>query len=115
MMDYCGYDIGKALKKYEFTVDQILLIMYKILSGIHFMHQAKVMHRDLKPANILIDEQFNIKICDFGMSRVDQIESGLKSFKTKLTNSLLQSNNDKEDLFESKGIVFKSRRLSKHV
>ena len=93
-MDYCGYDISKALKKCEFTVDQTLLIMYNILSAIHFMHQAKVMHRDLKPANILIDEQFNIKICDFGMSRVGQIESGVKSFKTELTNSLLQSNND---------------------
>ena len=70
-MDYCGYDIGKALKNQELSVDQTLQIMFNILSAIQYMHQAKVMHRDLKPGNILIDEYLNIKICDFGMSRVD--------------------------------------------
>ena len=33
------------------------------------MHSANVLHRDLKPANILLDEDCNIKICDFGLSR----------------------------------------------
>jgi mitogen-activated protein kinase 1/3 len=29
-----------------------------------------VVHRDLKPSNLLIDTSCNVKICDFGISRV---------------------------------------------
>ena len=33
------------------------------------MHSTNVIHRDLKPSNILITNEFNVKICDFGLSR----------------------------------------------
>jgi len=31
-----------------------------------FLHENNLVHRDLKPENILIDENNNIKLCDFG-------------------------------------------------
>lgn len=34
------------------------------------MHSAGVVHRDLKPSNILVNENCDLKICDFGLARV---------------------------------------------
>jgi len=43
--------------------------MYNILKGIKYMHEWNVIHRDIKPANILINDDWTIKICDFGLAR----------------------------------------------
>lgn len=44
------------------------LIFYKILKGVKALHDAGICHRDLKMQNILVDEEFNPKICDFGFA-----------------------------------------------
>lgn len=40
----------------------------QILAGVHHMHSKGVAHRDLKPENLLLDDDKNIKIVDFGLS-----------------------------------------------
>jgi p38 MAP kinase len=35
-----------------------------------YIQSAGVIHRDLKPSNILVDENHDLKICDFGLARV---------------------------------------------
>lgn len=62
------------LKKLFFTpcfikTEDIEKIIYKILCGLNYIHSCSVLHRDLKPSNILLQDNYAIKICDFGLAR----------------------------------------------
>jgi serine/threonine protein kinase len=37
-----------------------------------YLHSAGVIHRDLKPSNILVNENCDLKICDFGLARIQE-------------------------------------------
>lgn len=43
--------------------------MKQLISAIKYLADVGVAHRDLKPENILFDEEFNLKVSDFGLSR----------------------------------------------
>ena len=44
--------------------------LFQILEAIKHCHSAGVIHRDVKPENILLDENFNIKLTDFGCAKL---------------------------------------------
>lgn len=38
----------------------------------NYLHGRKVLHCDLKSSNVLIDRNWNVKLCDFGLSRINK-------------------------------------------
>lgn len=71
VMDYVKHTLSDALYNTEevFTREQAIIIVYNILCAVKYLHSANVIHRDLKPANILVTEDLQVKICDFGLAR----------------------------------------------
>ncbi|CAM9000736.1 unnamed protein product [Rhodiola kirilowii] len=49
-------------------LEKIMGIALEIARGMQFIHAQGVIHRDLKPENILIDQEFHMKIADFGIA-----------------------------------------------
>ncbi|KAL4560101.1 hypothetical protein LXL04_032250 [Taraxacum kok-saghyz] len=52
--------------------DELLLadLTRQIISGLYYLHRRKIVHRDIKPSNLLINSKKQVKIADFGVSRI---------------------------------------------
>ncbi len=87
VMEYVrGTDLKKYIKNnFPLPFENVVIIMRQILSGISLAHQHRIIHRDLKPQNILMDEDGNVKIADFG------IAIALSETSLTQTNTLLGS------------------------
>ena len=53
----------------EFTEDHVITLVYNILCAVNILHKSNIMHRDIKPSNILVNQDCQVKLCDFGLSR----------------------------------------------
>jgi len=45
-----------------------LRFFYQTALAVEYLHNSNLIHRDIKPENILLDDNFNVKLCDFGWS-----------------------------------------------
>ena len=70
VMEYIdGKNLKQLLKKRgNLTVSEVVDIMLQITSAMSVAHDSLIIHRDLKPQNILIKEDGEIKITDFGIA-----------------------------------------------
>ncbi len=51
-------------------VDQVIGIVYKCAKALHYAHSRGVVHRDIKPSNILLTQDGDVRIVDFGIALV---------------------------------------------
>ena len=45
-------------------------LFQQIICAVEYCHRHKIVHRDLKPENLLLDQNHNVKIADFGLSNI---------------------------------------------
>eukprot|EP01099_Mayorella_cantabrigiensis_P003823 TRINITY_DN2873_c0_g1_i1.p1 TRINITY_DN2873_c0_g1~~TRINITY_DN2873_c0_g1_i1.p1 ORF type:complete len:568 (-),score=161.06 TRINITY_DN2873_c0_g1_i1:970-2673(-) len=77
LMDYCALgSIRDLIETTEKTLSekQIAFICKNTLKGLVYLHAQKIIHRDIKAANILLNDQAEVKLADFGVS--EQLNAG---------------------------------------
>ena len=64
-------DLSNIIKysKHKLAEDHIKCLSKQLLEGIKAMHGIGIIHRDIKPANILVNQQCQLRLTDFGLSR----------------------------------------------
>ena len=102
------YFQGKTLRRFlrnDVELETLISIFVSVLYGVRDLHNtiienAGIIHRDLKPDNIMIDDNLNVKIIDYGLSKIIDFSS-ITSTGTQIGSPLYMS---PEQLKDSKHI-----------
>jgi carbon catabolite-derepressing protein kinase len=75
VLEYAGGELFNYIVAHgRMPEHQARRFFQQLVSGIEYSHRLKIVHRDLKPENVLLDDDLNVKIADFGLS--NEIKDG---------------------------------------
>ncbi|KAI9887547.1 MAG: Protein kinase [Watsoniomyces obsoletus] len=71
VLEYAGGELFEYIVSHgRMTEDSARRFFQQMICAVEYCHRHKIVHRDLKPENLLLDEQLNVKIADFGLSNI---------------------------------------------
>jgi len=80
VLEWCDHDLSGLIHnpEFKFTEGVVKHFMKQIMEGFKYLHSGMgTLHRDVKPANILVNGRGDIKLADFGLSRVMDTKKAL--------------------------------------
>jgi serine/threonine protein kinase len=81
-----GQCIDKWAEAHGCSVNERIRLVLQVLDALSHAHGAGVIHRDLKPHNILVDEDGNARLVDFGVARLTREDGHRTGFHTETGN-----------------------------
>ncbi|RKF76827.1 Sucrose non-fermenting protein kinase 1 [Golovinomyces cichoracearum] len=71
VLEYAGDELFDYIVQHgKMKEDEARRFFQQIICAVEYCHRHKIVHRDLKPENLLLDENLNVKIADFGLSNI---------------------------------------------
>jgi len=71
VLEYAGGELFDYIVKHgKMSEDKARRFFQQIVCAVEYCHRHKIVHRDLKPENLLLDNDLNVKIADFGLSNI---------------------------------------------
>lgn len=59
----------------DFTLEDSVRMTCELLEALDYAHQQGIIHRDIKPANVMLTAQLRVKLTDFGVARMQDVEA----------------------------------------
>jgi serine/threonine-protein kinase len=74
-----AYRSGDPETVEEFTLVRLLTMLRQVCQAVHYAHSRGIVHRDLKPDNVMVGENGEVVLMDWGLARVldDQMQTDL--------------------------------------
>jgi hypothetical protein len=72
-----GGSLTRSLSRFQDDPRKAVVLMEKVARGVHHAHSKGILHRDLKPGNILLDENDEPRISDFGLAKFLEADAAL--------------------------------------
>jgi serine/threonine protein kinase/Flp pilus assembly protein TadD len=79
-----GGQLDAALEKGPMAPRRVAELMAKVARTVQFAHQHRILHRDIKPGNILLDNNGEPHLTDFGLARLVERESTITNSRDVL-------------------------------
>lgn len=77
---------GRSLREWishsQIPAPQVFAVMHGVLQALDYAHRHQIVHRDVKPENVLISDDGQVKVADFGIARLTD-DSGVGGTATK--------------------------------
>jgi serine/threonine protein kinase len=93
-------------------IDDVVEIMFKCAKALHYAHSRGVIHRDIKPSNIMLTQNSDVRIIDFGIalvadSEISRIE-GIAGSPSYMSPEQVQSLDltNRSDLYSLGGVMY---------
>ena len=67
---YEGMTLNNIIAKGQIEIDEVIEIAIQSTSGLAKAHQRGIIHRDIKPANLVVTNDGQVKILDFGIAKL---------------------------------------------
>src|SRR5712664_2025209 len=77
-----GKSLRDSLNQGVLPMPQTFAIMHGVLQALDYAHKRAIDHRDMKPENVLLSDEGDVKVADFGIARLTD-DSGAGSTATK--------------------------------
>ncbi len=75
IMEYIeGIPIDEWCNKKKLGINERIRLFQKVCRTVHFAHQNLVVHRDIKPEHVLINDEGEVKLIDFGIAKLLQAD-----------------------------------------